>query len=253
MTACVVVTGAGGELGRRVLAAARARSDVEIVVGTTLSERSPGDLQPERWLDRLNLARDEDAKRLRHAIEPYLPRHIALVHCAGCFPPPSPLHRTTLDTVGATFAANLLSFVGAAGALIPLMRRQRSGGLVAFTSHTQSSAYPFMGPFNLSKLALLSAIQTLANENARFNIAANAVAVATLQTESERRIKPDGSFEDWVPAEDVASYAIDLALCRSPSVNGSEIQYWRYSPSFFEHSVFARNSISIAKVDPDDE
>lgn len=251
MTICLVITGAAGELGRRALDAAVGRKDIDLVVATTRSRRLAAAGARCVGLEGLDLRDETGTARLAGAVAAANCTRLALLHCAGAFPSAAALHRTSHAAVADTFGANVLTFLGAARAVIPSMRRLGSGGIVAFTSHTQAAAYPFLGAFNMSKVALLSAIQTVANENARFGIAANAIAVATLQTETERRIKPGGPYEDWVPVDSVAPYAIDLALAETNSVNGSEIQYWRYSRSFFGASVLERNSLDPAVLDPD--
>ncbi|AXQ30201.1 SDR family oxidoreductase [Solimonas sp. K1W22B-7] len=250
MSTCLIITGAAGELGRIVLSAAANRSDVDCIIATTRSRSLDVPWPKVTCLTGVDLSEDAGARKLAESLDKIPCDNIGLLHCAGAFPATAPLHRTTLATVAAVFAANSLTFLGAAKAVLPRMRRQRSGRLVAFTSHTQEAAYPFMGPFNMSKLALLSAVQTLANENARFGIAINAIAVATLQTETERRIKPTGTYDDWVPVNGLAAYAIDMATTMGIQVNGSEIQYWKYSQSFFGDSIFSRNSIDPEILDP---
>lgn len=251
MNTCVIITGAGGELGQQALASALDRPDVDHIIALTRGPQIDCDNTRCTSVTRADLTMASGISSLSAAVAANGTAHFGLLHCAGDFPVAGPLHSAGLDAVAKTFSANVLSFLGAVEAVVPTMRRVGRGGIVAFTSHTQAAAYPFLGAFNLSKAALLSAVQTLANENARFTIAANAIAIATLQTETERRIKPDGSYADWIPASEVAAYAIDLALAARPVVNGSEIQFWRHSDSFFGTSVFQRNSLDPARLDPD--
>lgn len=252
MNKCLIITGAAGELGQHVVRTSLARADIDTIFVVT-RRRRVGISDP-RIIELCNvdLTRESDILRMSKVSESLHNVRIGLIHCAGSFPKLGVLHKSPLSLTKRIFAENVLSFIGATRAIIPAMRRNGCGGILAFTSHTQSAAYPFMGPFNLSKTALLSAVQTIANENSRFSIAANALAIATLQTETERNIKPTGAFADWVPAEEVARFAADLVLFGSAAVNGSEIQFWRHSDSFFGRSVFDRNSIHPQKLDPDD-
>lgn len=253
MSTCLIVTGASGELGRAVLAAAIERPDVNTIIATTRRNSSASDCEKVRALHDVDLSQEVGVRRLTAAVEKIEANHLALLHCIGTFPVAAPLHKHALDDVGSIMAANVTTFIGAVKALLPSMRKVRSGRVVAFTSHTQDAAYPFLGPFNMSKAALRSAVQTLSHENARFGIAANAIAVATLQTAVERQIKPAGSYEDWVPVEGLAAFAIDLCTAFPPHVNGTELQFWTYSPSFFGESVLTRNSLEIAEMDPADD
>lgn len=249
MTNCLIVTGAAGELGIHVLRQALAHPKVDRVIATSRS-RPIRELSDKLVvLPDVDLAHESGVQVLCEALKQVGDSRIGLLHCAGSFPPAGPLHKTSLNDLCDVFRDNLMTFLGTVQAIVPHMREVKWGRLVAFTSHTQDAAYPFIGPFSLSKAALWSAIKTIANENARFGITCNAIAVATLKTETERRIKPSGRFDDWVPVEGLAAYAVEMALSEVAQVNGSEIQYWQYSDSFFQQSVFDRNSIDMKTID----
>lgn len=247
----LIITGATGELGSGVLRGALAREDIDLVIAT--SRVRPIDAESDRLikLEGLDLASLLGVAKLADVIGELECAKTGLLHCAGSFPEPSTLHRMDVSNIASVFSANTLTFLGAARAAIPHMRESGWGRLVAFTSHTQGAAYPFLGAFNLAKAALLSAVHTLANENARFGIACNAIAVATLKTDIERKIKPKGRYEDWVSVDELSEYSIGLAFSESAHVNGSEIHYWKYSDSFFNESIFERNSLDIKSKDID--
>jgi NAD(P)-dependent dehydrogenase (short-subunit alcohol dehydrogenase family) len=246
----LIVTGATGELGSGVLRAALAREDIDLVIATSHSRPIHAMSDKLVKLENLDLASPSGIIQLTELLSRLGKASNGLLHCAGSFPEPMALHRMDMLQISSVIAANTITFLGAAKATLPHMRSAKWGRLVAFTSHTQGAAYPFLGAFNLAKAALLSAVHTLAHENARFGIACNAIAVATLRTEVERQIKPQGRYEDWVSVDDLSKYAIDLAFSDSSSVNGSELHYWRYSESFFSESVFERNSLDLKSKDP---
>lgn len=251
MSTCLVITGAAGELGKKVLEAALADPSIDRVIATSRARSIVGQSKKLVTLPGLDLSGPSHGD-LAAAVDQFDATDVGLLHCAGAFPAPAPLHRTSLTEVTSAFSANTLSFLGAATAVLPYMRRRRVGRVVAFTSHTQGAAYPFMGSFNLSKAALLSAVRTLANENARHGVAVNALAIATLQTQTEREIKPAGAYEDWVSVEGLAEYAIYLATKEQTRLNGNQLHYWGYSRSFFEQSIFDRNSLDLDVLDSPD-
>ena len=246
-----MVTGAAGWLGRAVMEQSTLRPSVGAVIA--VYRRTPPPLSVPAnatVLSATDLATAEGIRALRSAVEGCGLHDTALLHCAGAFPPAAALHNVGLDTVRQSLAANVESFVGAVSALVPIMRSGGRGRIVAFSSHTRREAYPFIGAFNIAKAALEAAVQTVANENARFGITANTISVATLQTDEERRIKPAGRYADWVPPETLSEFALDIALSGKAGLNGSELHYWLYSSSFFGESVFARNSIDPSEIDP---
>ena len=246
----LIITGATGELGSGVLRAALAREDIDLVIATSHSRPIQATSDKLVKLESLDLASPLGIVQLTELLSSFGKAKSGLLHCAGSFPDPMALHRMDTLQISSVIAANTLTFLGAAKAILPQMRLAEWGRLVAFTSHTQGAAYPFLGAFNLAKAALLSAVHTLAHENARFGIACNAIAVATLRTEVERHIKPQGRYEDWVSVDELSKYAIELAFSESSNVNGSELHYWTYSESFFSESVFERNSLDIKGRDP---
>lgn len=246
----LIVTGATGELGSGVLRAAMARVDIDLVIATSHSRQILATSDKLVKLESIDLASPAGSARLSDVLSEAGQAKVGLLHCAGSFPEPKALHRMELSEISSVIAANVLTFLGAAKAILPYMRAAEWGRLVAFTSHTQGAAYPFLGAFNLAKAALLSAVHTLANENARFGISCNAIAVATLRTDVERRIKPKGRFEDWISVDELSQYAIELALSDLSHLNGSELHYWQYSDSFFQESIFSRNSLDEKANDP---
>jgi NAD(P)-dependent dehydrogenase (short-subunit alcohol dehydrogenase family) len=246
---CVVVTGASGPLGRVV--ALRATSDPRVARVICVHNRSNPDTPGPDTLSGVDLSTEEGVERLSTAVAAAGCAQLSLIHCAGSFPPFRPLHQTSLDAIAASFGSNTLSFIGALQATLPHMRKATWGRILAFSSHTAAHNYPYAGAFNIAKAALESAVRMCANENARFGIAANTILAATLQTEPERELKPDGRYDDWVALEDLAMFALDTALSGSLYLNGSALHFWRYSDSYFGTSVLDRNSIRLRDIDPE--
>lgn len=246
---CLIVTGASSVLGKAVIVAARSDPSVARVI-CTYRGSVPEEIGPD-VLTGLDLVTDKGIAQLSGALKELDGCSLALVHCAGLFPPFQPIHRTSLDAIGAAFDSNTRSFIGAIHAVLPEMRRRMWGRIVAFSSHTASQNYPYAGAFNIAKAGLEAAVQVVANENARFGISANTLLVATLQSERERALKPNGRFDDWVAPEDVAKFALTTALSETSHLNGSSLHFWRYSASYFGTSILERNALRVEDIDPE--
>lgn len=246
---CLIVTGASGFLGKAIVdfAVKDPRVSHVIAVHRRPCGKTKGNCEN---LGSTNLATDAGIARLQRKIERRSESKLALVHCAGDFPALSPLHAVPLTDLRTTIDNNLTSFLGAMKASLPSMRRNGWGKLLAFSSHARIEHYPYMGAFNLAKAALESAVRTAANENARFGISANTILIATLKTDTERGLKPKGSFDDWLEPSDVASFSLDIISTEGCHLNGSLLHYWQHSDSFFGQSAFERNSIDMGKIDP---
>jgi NAD(P)-dependent dehydrogenase (short-subunit alcohol dehydrogenase family) len=247
---CLIVTGAGGILGTALARAGAKRPDVTRVIAVS---RVAADVaEADHILPGIDLATEEGVLSFRSAVGGIEEDHLALAHAAGRFTGFAPLHRTGLATVRTSLEGNLLSFIGAVEAILPAMRARRGGSIFAFSAKTRDENYPFMGSFNLAKAALESAVQTVANENARFGITANIIRLATLKTEVERAIKPAGDFEGWLDPDRAAETTLNVMLMGDASLNGSRLDLWDYSRSFFGSSMLARNSLRLAEIDPDE-
>jgi NAD(P)-dependent dehydrogenase (short-subunit alcohol dehydrogenase family) len=238
-----VVTGLKSELAAEIVQTIldRALGDV---IATTRSELS-GFTQRSGLtvVPGVDLATSDGIKTTQEFIDAARCDAIALIHCAGFFPMPSTIRYASLNDAQAAFAGNYLSFVGALQGILPRMRDLRNGRILAFTSHTTDLTPPYLGLFNASKSALESLIKTTANESARHGIAANGLAVATLSTQAEFKLKPSGDHGNWLGIREVAEVSLQI-LAMSDIINGNIIQCWRHSDSFFGQSYLERNCLS---------
>ena len=248
----VIVTGATGTLGRALVAAAAKRQDIERIVAVCRSESPEPVAGASLLLTGIDLVEEKGVAAMRSAIGRGGHGQIVLVHAAGHFSGFTPLHTVRRADLSANLAGNVLSFIGAVEATIPAMRAGRDGRVVGFSAKTLDESYPFMGPFNLSKAALESAVRTLANENARFGIAVNIFRLATLKTEAEAKVKPNGDFEGWLDPDWVAVEVLKLTLASSSALNGNRFDLWNYSESFHGNSMLARNSLTLETIDPNE-
>ncbi len=144
-----------------------------------------------------------------------------LVHVMGGFAG----GQTVAETDDATFEKmldiNLRSAFLAARAVVPHMRRQNGGRILAVASRQAVDPSPGVGAYNVSKAAVLALIRTLALENKDRGIACNAVLPGTMDTPGNRAGGGDPS--GWVQPAQVAALLVHLASDAASQITGAAI------------------------------
>ncbi len=235
----IVVTGAAGFLGRSITQAAIDRGWAVLVATRNTLSPLPGS-EKVFHVDG-DLSTMSGARRLADAVRAYLgDQQFAVANCVGSFPG----YRGILDIDGdqaeAVFRSNLLTVYNTAHVLLPLMRQSGGGRFLAFTSHSRYQAYPLMAAFDAAKAALVQLVRHIANEESRNGVVANAVALATLLTDAERRLKPHGDHNAWLRPDQVAEFVFWLLQSPGTLMNGNEVHLFNYSDSYFQRSYYER-------------
>ena len=166
-----LVTGAARGIGRAI--AERLRADgLEVV---TLDREPGGDLQ-------VDLARDP---------VPELPDVDVCVSNAAITDTIAPAHRMTEEQWRRDIDVNLSGAFRAIQACLPGMRERRFGRVVVISSGAAVAGLPGQVAYAASKAGLLGMVKTIAAENVRRGITANAVLPGMVATEKVRAMPPD--------------------------------------------------------------
>lgn len=209
-----VVTGAKGGLGTFVtesFLAAGAR-----VVGVSRSIRQDDFAHPEFTALAAELGTGEAALEVADAVTSRFGRIDVLVHVMGGFTG----GRSVAETDDAAFEKMLdLNYRAAfyiARAVLPRMRAQGGGRILAVASRQAVEPAAMAGVYSASKAALLSLIRTIALENNDRCISANAVLPGTMDT-------PSNPGPQFVKPAQVAAMLVHLASDSAAQVTGAAI------------------------------
>ncbi len=145
----------------------------------------------------------------------------ALVHVAGGFAGGKGLAETDDATLEQMLDLNLRSAFYLTRAIVPHLRKQGSGRILAVASRQAVDPMSGTGAYNVSKAALVSLIRTLALENKDRGITANAVLPGTMDTPGNRAFGGDTS--GWVDPAQVAALLVHLASPLASQVTGAAI------------------------------
>jgi len=216
-----LITGAKGGLGTFVTEAFLAAGAK--VVGVSRSIRASDFSHPEFTAMPAELTTAAAATKLAGDVVSRFGRIDALVHVMGGFAG----GKSVAETDDATFETMLdLNYRAAfviARAVLPQMRQQGSGRILAVASRQGVEPAAMVGAYSASKAALVSLIRTIALENKDRGISANTVLPGTMDTPANRAGDPKADGSHWVQPSQVAALLVHLASDAGANVTGAAI------------------------------
>ena len=163
------------------------------------------------WRCPRSLASAEAAQSVTDAVIARHQKIDVLVHLVGGFAGGQPIAETSDSTFNEMFEMNLRSAFHILRAVVPHMRHQRCGRILAIGSRAAVEPGANTGAYNASKAALVSLIRTLAVENQDLSITANVILPGTMDTPANRAGDPKAHFSKWVQPAQVAAILVHLA------------------------------------------
>ena len=216
-----LITGAKGGLGTSVTQAFLAAGAT--VAGSSRSIQASDFPHPGFTPMPAELSSADAARALADGVAARFGRIDILVHVVGGFAGGKPVAETDDATLERMLDLNLRSVFHVARAVIPHMRRQGGGRIVAVGSRAAVEPQALVGAYSASKAAMVSLVHTLALENQDLGITVNAVLPGTMDTPQNRAGEPGADFSKWVPTEKVASTILWLASDAGSHVSGSAV------------------------------
>jgi NAD(P)-dependent dehydrogenase (short-subunit alcohol dehydrogenase family) len=210
----VVVTGAKGGLGTFVteaFLAAGAR-----VVGVSRSIRQEDFAHPEFTAMAAELGSGDAARKIANDVTARFGRIDVLAHVMGGFAGGQSVAETDDATFEKMLDLNYRAAFYMARAVLPQMRAQGGGRILAVASRQAAEPAAMVGAYSASKAALVSLIRTIALENKDRCIAANTVLPGTMDT-------PSNPGPQFVKPAQVAAMLAHLASDAAAQVTGAAI------------------------------
>jgi NAD(P)-dependent dehydrogenase (short-subunit alcohol dehydrogenase family) len=106
---------------------------------------------------------------------------------------------------------------------LPRMVEQGGGAFVFVSSRAAVRGRAGNGVYAVVKSALLTLVETIAEEYGKEGIRANAVMPGTVDTDANRRANPDADHSVWTPPEQIAEVIAFLASPEAAAINGAAI------------------------------
>src|SRR6185295_15116141 len=217
----VIITGAKGGLGTFVTNSfleAGAR-----VVGVSRSIANADFPQANFSALPAELSSGENARQLADAVTAQWGRIDGLVHLMGSFAGGKSVAETDDATLDRMLDLNLRSAFHLIRAVLPQMRAQGMGRIIAIGSKAAVEPAAMSGVYAASKAALVSLVRTVARENGDRRITANVVLPGTMDTPANRASDPGADFSKWVNPCQVSKLLVHLASGAAAHINGAVI------------------------------
>jgi NAD(P)-dependent dehydrogenase (short-subunit alcohol dehydrogenase family) len=198
----VVITGAGGNLGRAV---ASAFSGENLVL---LDVKSGVDLL--------------DAESVKAALKK-LERVDVLCNIAGGFRMGSPVHETSDKDWSFLMDLNARTVINMSRAVVPLMLKAGGGKIVNVGAFAAQKGAAQMGAYVASKSAVIRLTETMAAELREKNINVNCVLPTIIDTPENRAAMPDADPKRWVSPQALADVIVFLSSDAARAIHGAAV------------------------------
>jgi NAD(P)-dependent dehydrogenase (short-subunit alcohol dehydrogenase family) len=169
------------------------------------------------------LSNGESTGKLIDAVVTKWGRVDGLVHLIGAFAGGQSVAETDDATLDRMLDLNFRSAFHVIRAVLPKLRAQGSGRIIAIGSKAAVEPQALAGAYAASKAALVSLIRTVARENSDRRIAANVVLPGTMDTPANRSAQPGADYSKWVHPGQVAELVVHLASDQASQVSGAVI------------------------------
>jgi NAD(P)-dependent dehydrogenase (short-subunit alcohol dehydrogenase family) len=237
-----VVTGANSYLGRAFAKKLSNKDNYKVFLTSRGKFNFNGLLKKKNvsYLPEIDLSIESDTNKLAVAVNNFLPGRFHVINCLGFFPGYDTIEEINIETAKKIFESNVIALYSVANNLLPLMCKRKGGHFIGFSTHTSYQHYPRMVAFTAAKAAVESMIRGIANEYLAKGINANTIALATLLTETELKIKPKGDSKNWLNTDEVCDFVENIILQPNKLISGNVIHIYKYSESFFHQSYYDR-------------
>ena len=216
-----LVTGAKGGLGTFVTESFLAAGAK--VIGVSRSIQAADFPHSEFFAMPAELSSGDAARKLADDVVARFGRIDALVHVMGGFAGGTRVDETDDGTFEKMLDLNYRAAFFIARAVLPHMRQQGCGRILAVASRQAVEPAAMVGAYSASKAALVSLIRTIALENKDRGISANTLLPGTMDTPRNRAGDPKADGSQWVQPSQVAAILLHLASDAGAQITAAAI------------------------------
>ena len=217
----IVITGASKGIGK-FLFEHYATSGSENVIGTYKNAETP-----DERLFKLDITQPGEVQDFFSKIEGQL-NNLVLINCAG-ITYNSFAHKSDLQKWNEVIQVNLVGTFNVIRTFLPLMRQQKFGRIINFSSVVAKKPTPGISAYAASKAALWGLSKTVAAENASLNITINNINLgySELGMISEVPAEYLQAIKEQIPSKKLGEAADILStveyLMKTAYINGASI------------------------------
>jgi NAD(P)-dependent dehydrogenase (short-subunit alcohol dehydrogenase family) len=149
-----------------------------------------------------------------------------LVNTAGGYAGGSTIDEVALDEWEGIMKLNMRTAFLICRGVLRVMRKQSFGRIVNIAAMPALSPSARKGPYAISKRAVVTLTETIAEETKGTGVTANAIAPSIILTDANRESMPKAEFSKWVTPQEIAQLILYLCSDESKSVSGNVIKIY---------------------------
>lgn len=219
----IIVTGAGGGMGKAIIQEQLAKGN--IVVGLDLTVASLDDLaQDALQCFEVNVLQEERVNEVFKQIFDKYGRIDGLVNALGIAQSATPLEQVTMDEWDRLMNVNVKSLFITTKAVVPYMKQQRKGSIVTIASISAVRPRPGLQAYIASKGAAESFTRALAIELAPFQIRVNTIHPGPADTQMLGQFTAQGADIEQTK-QSVFVQSVPLGRLVNPSDIAGAVSY----------------------------
>ncbi|GAB1422188.1 SDR family NAD(P)-dependent oxidoreductase [Anaerolineales bacterium] len=228
----VIVTGAAGGLGSivsRRFAAEGAKLALWDIHEDRLKVLADSIGKSDTLIHSIDLT---SAREVEAALQKVIAQHgrvDVLLHIAGGFAMPGPVHEGHLDSWEKMMALNATATYIVCGKVAGLMvQKHIQGAIVAVSAKPGLKANKNMVGYSASKSAVMRIVEGMAEELKEHRIRINCILPSVIDTPANRRDMGEENAEKWVKPEEIADIMLFLAGERASAITGAKLEVFKW-------------------------
>ena len=235
----ILITGANSDLGKSLIEKfSKFPANKILAVSRGKVKNQIGNVD---YLDSIDLDKEEDLEKLAERVNDTFFEKFIFIHSVGNFWYHKSIQKTSFSEATKMMDSHYNTLYGTIQCLMPIFRKNNGGRIIAFSCNSVGYSYPEMAAFTSAKAAVETLIRCVANENSKYGVVANAIALSTINTEKVVECQKDSKYhKDYITTDELIEVVQDLTNA-SPLINGNIIKVLKYSEFFYNEGYFQRN------------
>ena len=240
-----IITGANSDIGKALIESLSTHKENKILAVSRTPIHNPL-INNVEYIDNIDLNLESDLIAISEKVKSTFSDKFVFIHSVGNF-----WHHKTMTNTEFEEATNMMdshynTLYGCIKYLTPIFKELNGGRIIAFSCNSVGFNYPEMAAFTSAKAAVETLIKCTANENSKYGVIANGIALSTIKTEKVVNSKLVKYHSQYITENELIE-VVDNLINASPLINGNIIKILKYSEYFYNEGYFQRNP-SIEEV-----
>ncbi len=221
----VVITGAGGGLGKPLAEAFAGKGAQVIAIDSSRENLDKSFNSPNRLIKivELNLLDEIMTINVLSKVEKECEKIDILCAVAGGFDMGHKVHETPTESWESMLDINIRTLMNTIKAITPGMVKRGAGKIITIGANAAKAGMPDMGAYCAAKSAVMRLTESMALELRPRGINVNCLLPSIIDTKANRDAMPNLDPKKWVDPNDLSEVAVFLASPEANAIHGALI------------------------------